>query len=148
MKNLNRNLKAFKKRAAETSAKKMEMLAAAFLKETGLQPSQARFCQATAMEQGKPIMQMWFEPLPERANIADAHPDVQFMADLLFSIHEFSRDKPVASWTPEQQEEVQGWLEMVADHVKKYTDQSTTPVLGASDDRSEATDQKEAEPAR
>ena len=128
MKNLDRHLKAFKKRATEQATKKLEILAAAFLKETGLKPSQARLCQATGLKNGQPVVELWFEHLPDRANLSDTHDDVKYMFDLLFSINEFFKDKTLATLTDDHKIEITGWLEMVSDLMQKYADATATPV--------------------
>jgi hypothetical protein len=122
--NIKRHLRFQKKQAAKKAQQKIEKLAAAFLQETGLPPSKARLCQSTGVsEAGTPTVYYWFEELTERANIADSHPDVQFLFDVLFAFNEARKNDKLTEVIPE-------FSQMVDEFMQKY-EQETNHVFNS-----------------
>lgn len=123
------NIKRHLKKAKSRFNSKLEILAAAFLKETGLSASEARLCQETRDK----TLYIWFESLEKRANIADAHPDIKTMFDLLFTYNEACK-----AFTTEQTAEYQS---MVSDFMNKYKDlpnetaEGERPAVGGTPDQ-------------
>lgn len=113
--NLNRHFKHAKKLAQHVAQAKMEKLAAAFLKETGLKASEARLCQTTEMgPHGQAIMSFWFDRTDSIADFKNAHPDIKFCFDLLFGFNECAKRGPLT------QQDLAAFTEMVSDLMAKY----------------------------